>query len=791
MLKKLKPFILGAIIIYLITLFYHNPILFKKKILRQSDIEQGIGINQESKELKEKTGEIALWYGRVFSGMPAFILGYPFIDDIKNKINYYIFSLGLPEPAGVHFIMLFSFFVFGYLITNNFLLGLLLSIIFSFNTFTILSLEAGHNAKIRAIAYLPYILGGIYLVHLKKWMIGLSLTALGVAFHINCGHYQISYYFFLALGIALLIWLAIELFYSKNFSHSLKVIGLIVLSILLGIGANFGKLWTSLEYQKQSIRGKYELTINKDDDRTLPEGLDKDYAFNWSQGILETLTLLIPGVYGGSSHEELWKNSATAKLLKSQNIPLQPIPLYFGNQPFTGGPIYGGVTICFFFVFSFFVLERKKLIISSIVFIFFLIISWGKNAAFINYFLFDYFPLFNKFRAVSMAIFIPLFIMGIVSLITLKRISEIDNKSILTKPLIFTLSILGSISIFLALFPELIVSKGIADNQLPDWLLEAINQDRKTLVSSDAWRTFLLLALVACTTWLLITNKLSLFWASSTLASLSFIDLLLVDSRYLNKNDYVNKKKYDAYIQPTEADLYILNDKERGFRVYNLQNPFNDGRTSYFHRSVGGYHPAKLRRYQDIIEYHFNKNNLNVVNMLNVKYIIKGNTAKDVILNSERCGNAWFVDSLIVVQNPDQEIEALNSFNPRTTAIVDISKFNITRTKFEKDTSDKINLTYYSPNYMVYESENGANHLAVFSEIFYQPGWTVTINQKPARLIRVNYILRALEVPEGKNKIEFKFYPKSYQIGKQISIVFNIVIFALFIISVLIYFKRN
>ncbi|MFQ3576434.1 MAG: YfhO family protein, partial [Cytophagales bacterium] len=783
MLNTIKPHFFSIALIVFIVIGFYSPIFLKSKTLRQSDIEQGIGINQESKKYNEETGDIALWFGNVFSGMPSFILGYPFSDDIKSKITS-LMMLKLKDPAGIHFLMMLSLYVFGFVLTRNSFLAIFISIAFTFSTFNILSLEAGHNAKIRAIALLPFILTGIILLNQKKWLLGLALTAFGAALHVNCAHYQISYYFFLALGLGSFIWLIFE-FLNKNMSHGIKVMGLSVFAIILGLGSNFGKLWSSMDYQKQSIRGKFELTPKEEDNRAKTEGLDKDYAFSWSQGISESLTFLIPGAFGGSSSEEVSKNSAIGKVLRSQNIPLQPMPLYFGEQPFTGGPIYAGAVVCFFFVLSFFVLKKNELIIIASTFAVFMMIAWGKNFEALNYFLFDNFPYFNKFRAVSMALFVPLFVMSATSILTIFRISEMENKEILLKPIIYSAGGIGVLCLFLALFPGIMVVEGINDTQLPEWIKDPLEKDRMSLVSSDAVRTLFLVALAASALFVHTKGLINKNVFFSIIAVLALFDLWSVNTRYLTKDDYVAQKKNEQLIQPSLANTMILNDKEPGYRVFNIQNPFNDGRTSFFHRSVGGYHPAKMRRYQDLIENHLSENNRNVIRMLNVKYIIKGNGERDVIPMPDRCGAAWFVDSLIKVKSPDEESETLKNFEPSSMAIVDVTKFPACeKITPQRDSNDKINLIYYSPNKLIYESENGANRLAVFSEIYYSPGWSVTVNGEKKEHFRVNYVLRAMELPAGKNKIEFKFMPETYTMGKTVTNIFNIIVLGLFMFAV-------
>ncbi|MGE3826048.1 MAG: YfhO family protein, partial [Bacteroidia bacterium] len=545
-------------------------------------------------------------------------------------------------------------------------------------------------------------------------------------------------------------------------------------------------------YGQYTIRGKSDLSSELAAGK---EGLSQKYATDWSYGVGETMTLLIPNFYGGASNGELSTKSETYKVLIDSNFPksqaagiIKNLPLYWGDQPFTSGPVYLGAIICFLFVLGLFTIKGNDkwwLLAAAILSI---VLSWGKNFPAATDFFFTYFPGYNKFRAVSMTLVIAQFVFPVMGLLALKNIfsGEIPAAE-LKKKLIYSLSIVGGICLFFVLMPGMFFDFiSSADESLERskvaGLVDAIRDDRKDLLSSDALRSLVFILLSGAILWLFMLNKLKKEIVMALFAVLVLVDMLPVDLRYLNKSNFVNKNKAEKPFTATEADKIILEDKDPNFRVLNLAaNTFNDASTSYFHKSIGGYHGAKLKRFQELIDQHISKNNIKVLNMLNTKYVImpgEGNRPALPQQNPGALGNAWFVYEINWAANPDSEITALGKFEPKFTAVID--------KQFEKelngytpqaDSTAQIKLTDYKPNHLTYQSKATAEQLAVFSEIYYDKGWNAYIDGKLTPHFRANFVLRAMRVPAGEHKVEFKFEPATYYTGEKIALAGSVLLF--------------
>ena len=515
-------------------------------------------------------------------------------------------------------------------------------------------------------------------------------------------------------------------------------------------------------------------------------GLDKDYATAWSYGIAETFTFLIPNLYGGASQGELSTDSETYQAIKrapNARKLIKSLPLYWGEQPFTSGPTYVGAVVMFLFILSIFLVKstiRSWLLLATIMSI---MLAWGKNFMPLTELFLDFFPGYNKFRAVSMILIIAEFTIPLLAFIGISKFIQNDTEIFSKeKYLKKTFYISGGVTLVFALMSSLFFNfESIQDISLEKngWPIEALQADRQTLLSSDAWRSFIFIFLTFITLWIYIRKKIKLNHLIFILGSLILMDMWPVNKRYLNEDNFVRKSKIENPYKPSQADLKILKDKDPNFRVFNRSvSTFNDASTSYFHKSIGGYHGAKLKRYQELIEAHISQGNMNVINMLNTKYIITQNG--DVKRNPGALGNAWFIDNVIIVENADQELMELNNINTNNTCVVDKRYSNELNTNNLNKENSNVNLLEYKPNYLKYQSSSDLNGIAVFSEIYYNRGWNAYINGNLVNHFRTNYVLRGLQIPSGNNIIEFKFEPPVYQIGESISLISSILLLILF-----------
>jgi hypothetical protein len=658
------------------------------------------------------------------------------------------------------------------------------AIALGFTSYNLVILEAGHNTKSLAIAYVPLVLAGLLYAFRRGsrhlWL-GAALFAFGLAMHIRANHLQITYY----LLLLILVFGVVQLVYAikeKALGDFLRTIGVLAVAALIAAGVSFGRLYTTMEYGAYSIRGKSELKQANSGDKT-SAGLDRDYAFGWSYGVGETMTLLIPNFYGGASQGALDEDSQTAQEFVKLGVPpaqmqelLKTMPLYWGDQPGTSGPVYVGAIVCFLFVLGLLVVEKRLrywLLAATLISI---VLAWGKNFEAFNYFMFDYFPGYNKFRAVSMALVIAQVAMPLLAIFALYRFLQLPaDKKALEKKLLYAAGITGGLCLLVALLAGMASFVGAADAQLEQmqWPVQALRADRESMMRTDAFRSLVFIVFAAGVLYFYLKQKLSATTVTLVLGALILVDLWSVDKRYLSNDDF-QKRVVETHFQPSPADQLILQDQDLSYRVINLANPFNDARTSYFHKSVGGYHGAKLRRYQDVIDKHIAQNNLEVLNMLNTRYFITTDGQQPVQRNQQALGNAWFIQKLIPVNTPDEELDALTTLHPASEAVVDVAKFPVPAKAF--NTGGSIRLTAYAPNNLKYEVETPADGFAVFSEIYYKDGWQAYLDGKPVDHIRVNYILRGMPVPAGKHTVEFKFAPEEYEIGNTVTLICSILL---------------
>ncbi|RDV14151.1 hypothetical protein DXT99_16430 [Pontibacter diazotrophicus] len=776
------PHIIAVLVFLILTAVYFSPVLFEDKGLAQHDIQQFQGGAREIQQYRETTGEEALWTNSMFSGMPAYLINTHFPGDWSRYIHS-VLSFNLPALAGNIFVTLLCAYILLVAMGMSSWLAIVGAIAFSLTSYNIIILEAGHNTKSLTIAYIPMVLGGlIYALRRNLW-IGAALFAVGLTMNLHFNHLQMTYYMLLLI----IVFAVVEIIYAikhGTFAELLKRGLVLAVAAILAVGVNFGRLYTTAEYSEHSIRGRSELTQPNSGER-VGGGLDREYAFNWSYGISETLTLLIPDFYGGSTTAPLETDSETYQAFTRMGVPpgqaeqivKQGLPMYWGPQPMTSGPVYVGAIVCFLFVLGIFIVNKRWVswLVAGTILSFML--AWGKNFEAFNYFMFDYFPGYNKFRAVSSALVIAQITMPFLAILALwKLINERDRIEGLDKKLLISGGITAGICLLVWLFAGTASFVGGSDQQLiqAQFPIDAIRADRESMMRSDAFRSFAFILLAAGLLYFYVKNKLSATVVIAGVGVLLLVDLWSVDKRYLNNTDFQQNVIAD-YFRPTPVDQLIMQDQDLSYRVINLPNPFNEARTSYYHKSIGGYHGAKLRRYQDLIDHHIALNNLEVYRMLNTRYAITGDPKQPVQRVPGALGNAWFVEEVNPVQSPDEELDALTMFDAGETAVVDVSKFPIEKQNFEAENAN-IELVEYQPNYLKYEYEAAEEGLVVFSEVYYADGWQAYLDGQPVDHIRANYVLRAMQVPAGQHTIEFRFAPKAYTLGNTISLVSSILL---------------
>lgn len=782
MKRNLKAFLIHffALALFIVAaLAYFTPVL-QGKVIFQSDIAQYTGMAKEQIDFKKRTGEEPYWTNSAFGGMPTFQLGAQYPHNYIKKLDLALRFL--PRPADYLFLYLLGFYILLCCLKVDYRLAVLGALAFGFSTYLIIILGVGHNAKAHAIAYLPMLLGGIILVFRKQYVWGFILTALAMALEINANHYQMTYYFMLLVLILGTVYL-VDAIRKKQLKHYFISVALLLVAVVLGVATNATSLLATKEYADWSTRSKSELTIAPDGTpKENTGGLSKEYITQYSYGITESLNLFIPRMFGGSNSEDLGQDSKTFDYLiekgisKTQALDFTTgLPLYWGDQPGTSAPAYVGAVLFFLFFLGLFLVENKAKwwILGGVIMS--LILSWGKNFSLLTDFMIDYFPLYDKFRAVSsiqviLELCVP--ILSILALAALFDASIEKAKKLKALKISFFISIGIGILIFLSkgLFHFEGASDAYLEQNYGNELMMMIRLDREAVYTSDTLRSLLYVLLAAIVLWFFIKEKINKNILVLLIGLLVLFDLVGVAKRYVNDDDFVRQKAMTAPFPETPIDQQLKQDPEI-FRVFNPAEGLNGASTSFYHQSIGGYHAAKPAKIQDLFDFHIYSGNLNVLNMLNVKYVIQqdkeGNTYPAE--NPDTNGNAWFVKKLDKVNSADEEIMALKALDTKSTAVVNIQKFaNVKRFEYQIDSLASIKLLNYSPNHLTYEADNLNLGLAVFSEMYYEKGWNAYIDGVLKTHFRVNYALRALEIPEGKHKIEFKFEPQVIKTGSTI-----------------------
>ncbi|MEY8849312.1 YfhO family protein [Psychroserpens sp. XS_ASV72] len=803
--KKVLPHLLIIVGFVAVSLAYFSPVLQGKKIF-QSDIMHYIGMSKQQKDFKAQTGEETYWTNSAFGGMPTYQLGAKYPHNYIKKLDLSLRFL--PRPADYLFIYLLGFYILLLALKVEFRLAALGALAFGFSTYLIIILGVGHNSKAHAIAYMPLVLSGIILTFQKRYILGFILTTVALGLEICANHFQMTYYLLLlviVLGIAYLI----DAYRKQELPQFFKVVGILSIAAILSVGLNATNVLATQEYVKESSRGPSELTINPDGSaRAVTNGLSKDYITEYSYGILETFNLYIPRFLGGGSGEDVGKDSALFEFYTSLGAsPIEAlneaknVPTYWGEQTIVEAPAYIGAVVLFLFVFALFMVKGRLkwwLVGGSLLS---LILSYGDSQpfAFITNFFIDYVPLYNKFRAVSsiqviLELCVP--VLAIFGLVKLFESTQTEDAKI--KTLKYTTIITGGLALGFLVFSGSFDFVGVNDGyyrqvygQFGEAFVDALREDRKSFFIQDTLRTLILVLISAGTIFIFLKSKISQNLTIGVFAILILFDLVAVDRRYVNNDDFVSALKVDKPYQPNAADKEILNDKDY-FRVWDISNEGSraPARAAYFHNSLNGYHAAKLKRFDELYDFHIAKNNMNVINMLNSKYIIAEEEGQVFpYLNQDANGNAWFVEDLEKLDSANNEILALDSLNTKKKAVT--TEDVLLSKKFQVDSTASIELTEYKPNNLKYKSVNPNDGFAVFSEMYYSHGWVATIDGKAVPIHRVNYVLRGLEVPSGQHDIEFKFEPQVVKTGSTIALASSILFGLILLGGLFMEFRKN
>ena len=801
-ISKLYPHLLAVIGFVIVSLIYFYPVLQGKKIY-QSDIAQYTGMAKEQNDFRKETGEEPYWTNSAFGGMPTYQLGahYPhnYIKDVDSVLRF------LPRPADYLFLYFLGFYILMRALRIDPLKAFFGALAFGFSTYLIIILGVGHNAKAHAIAYMPMVVAGVVMVFQRKYIAGGLLTMIAAALEINANHFQMTYYLLLLL-LVIGIYFAIQIIKSKEYGHLGRVIGVFAVAGILAVGVNATNLMATAEYADYSTRSNSELTYNPDGSpKESSNAMSYDYITEYSYGIGESFNLIAPRLFGGSSgRESLGEDSHIVEYLQSQQIAEGQylskeqaieiaqggMPTYWGDQPIVAAPAYIGAVVFFLFVLGMFAEQRKIKYAFLAGALLSLFLSWGKHFSILTDFFINYVPMYNKFRAVAsiqviLELCIPVVaIMGLYAFFNSDKEKQWDS---LKKAGMVSLGLVVLLFLLKGMFSFAGGSDDIYIQNYGPEFMEALRADRKAMFSADLLRSGFFILLAAGVLWLYNKQKLKQSTAIIIAGLLMVADLFFIDKRYVDKESFVSAREMDRPFEASVADQQIMQDTSY-FRVFEIDGNLSSARASYFHNSIGGYHAAKPRKMQQLFDYQIAKNNIEVLNMLNVKYILQQNREGQSVpaVNPDANGNAWFVKSVKFVNNADEAMKALDSINTKNKAIINKAEFGdaVKQLTFTADSTAVINLTAYEPNYLRYESDNANEGLAVFSEMYYGHGWNAYVDGKPAPHFETDYALRAMMVPAGKHVIEFKFEPQVVKTGSTIALVSFIGMIILFGIGI-------
>ena len=805
-MKKFLPDLIAILAFIVISFIYFFPAITEDRILFQHDTVAGAGAGQEAKEYYERTGERTRWTNALFGGMPTYQMSPSYDSTEPLTFVQKVYHLFLPNYVWLTFIMMLGFYILLRAFGIPAWLAGLGGIIWGFSSYFFILIAAGHIWKFITLAYIPPTIAGIVLAYRKKYLLGGIITALFMAMQILSNHVQMTYYFLFVILFMVGAFFE-DAWRKKELPQFFKATGVLIVAGLIGVSINLSNLYHTYEYSKETMRGKSELKYEGAAAKQTSSGLNRDYITQWSYGIGETFSLLVPNVKGGASVPLSRSEKAMEKANPMYSSLYSQLTQYFGDQPMTSGPVYVGAFVLMLFILGCFIVKgpMKWALLGATIFS--ILLSWGKNFMGLTDFFIDYIPMYNKFRAVSSILVIAEFTIPLLAILTLKEI--------LTKPellkeklkyIYISFGLTGGLALLFAIAPRLFFPTYIPGNEMAALqnalpadqlspIIANLEEMRVHLFTSDAWRSFFIVTIGTLLLLAYNAKKLKATWTVAAIALLCLGDMWSVNKRYLYDEQFIPKSEQTATFRKTQTDELILQDPSLDYRLLNFAgNTFEENNTSYWHKSVGGYHAAKLRRYQEMIDHHIAKemqaayqevataggqmDSVNaakfpVLNMLNTKYFIfpAGQQGQTVpIENPYTFGNAWFIDKIQYVNNANEEIDAIGQVDLQQTAIVD-SKFKEALKGVNegyKDSLSTIRLTSYEPNQLVYETSSPQDGIVVFSEIYY-PGWTATIDGKPADIARADYILRAMNVPAGKHTIEMRFDPQSLHITEGIA----------------------
>ncbi len=804
-IKKLIPHFIAYLILLIIAFVRFYPAVFEGKVLQQSDNMQAAGMQAESHKIAAETGTYPLWTNSMFSGMPAYQIFLPSPTIMDEVFSLSMLGSNMTAPHTGVLLMMAGLYLLLIVLGVDWRIAIIGSIGFGLATNHMALLEAGHSTKLIATAFMAPTLAGIILSFRGKYWLGGGLTALFMGLQLYANHVQITYYFLLTLLIFGVVYF-IEALKNKTVPAFFKSTGVTAVALLLALLTTTATMWTTWEYQSETIRGKSELAQKASSSGSTAEeggGLSKDYAFSWSYGKMELFNLLIPNFLGGSSSKSFAsdpESNTIAALRQMQDVNTatqlaQQTSHYWGSQPFTGGGVYLGTVFIFLFFLGAFLVKHpiRWYVIGSVALT--LLLALGKNLAFFNFFLFDYMPLYSKFRAVTMVLGVTNLLVVLLGALGLQAL--FDKKHTSEKKWLSLQFAGGSTAALLLL--GLLISFSLSyvkdGENFPEVLANALAEDRAALLRTDLLRSTLFFVLSFGLLWAYTSNKLKSLWVIIGVGFLATIDIWGIGTRFIDNDAFFSKTQKMSFVKPTQADEQIMADPDPYYRVADFRrNPFANAFTSYFHKSIGGYHAAKLMRYQEMVERYLSDptTNAHIYNMLNTKYFIGQDD--QVFPNAEALGNAWFVSSFDVVENGDQEIESLASLEPSQKAVIQKSYLG----KLEGfvpqfDSAATIALTHYHPDTLVYSYSASTDQLAVFSEIYYPPakGWKMYIDGQPADdFTKANFLLRAAKLPAGQHELKMIFSPQSYYLGGKVSLITSILVVLLAAWGIYWYFKK-
>ncbi|SKC07574.1 membrane protein YfhO [Sphingobacterium nematocida] len=796
--KENSSHLIVVAIFFVLVFFYFSPV-WQGKALSQHDVMQAMGSQKELFDYRAKDGHAPQWTNSMFGGMPTYQIWYEHTTNITSYVNR-ILTTFFPLPADVILIYLLgSYFLLSVLRIKPWLAAVG-AIAITFSSYNFIYIEAGHVNKAYAIAYLAPIIGAVILCYRGNKLWGPILLAVFLALEIRTNHVQMTYYLF----IALLVYVGFELYYAireKRVPAFAKATALQIGAVLVAVAVNASVLFPTYEYSKLTTRGK--ANIVKVDEGNKSGGLDKDYAYAWSQGVGENLTFLIPNAYGGKTQGVLGEDSHVVKFFTGLGAPqnqalqmAQSLPAYWGEKSITSGPWYFGAGIIFLFVLGIFIVrDRLKWWILAAIGLT-VLLALGSNFPLVSDIFFDYAPLYNKFRAPESILIIPSILIPVLAVMA---VHELINKGSdivqLDKKVLYSFGIIAGICVVVALMPNILafkpstnqefismLTREFGDANLANQLSAELIKDRADLASADAWRSLGIVLVVFALVWFFVKKKVSANILVIGIGLITLLDLWSVDKRYLNNETFVDKSLTKNPIQEREVDQLIRMDKDPHYRVLDLTtNPFSDAKASYFHKSLGGYHAAKLMRFQELLEHQFNGAiNEDVLDMFNVRYVITrdpNNGAERIQRRSTAAGNAWFVDKVTFVKDNAQEMQAISSFDPAKEAFVhDEYKGKVNAARLGRPNNADIKLTSYHPDKLQYEYTAPNDVFAVFSEVYYDKGWKAYVDGEEVPIIRTDYLLRGLQLPGGNHKVEFVFDPQTMKISSIVSLIGSIVL---------------